>query len=298
MEEKEMNRTVYPLRFKNKGWKIANKCAEIFIILLVAGAEAFFMALYSGWVLNLIEPGEPQVGDRILLLWPILPCIALLVALIVQLPKPKTIVLTDWSLSILRHNLMEFPYRWGFNESVSLSKIQRFEVKEYRRSDWIGRRGAFIPVVGWTGTAWYRFLLICVGIMCRWTIRRPLWRISPPAWKKRASTAALMAFGGIKRKIILSKIEYCKKTPQTMPLWPLGVFFYIKQGTVPCFMSLHSAGDGSRFFGFTALRLAACPGQTFLPWCANPAQRTSLWRACGPHLAALLPRPVPPFPHR
>lgn len=90
MEEKEMNRTVYPLRFKNKGWKIANKCAEIFIILLVAGAEAFFMALYSGWVLNLIEPGEPQVGDRILLLWPILPCIALLVALIVQLPKPKT----------------------------------------------------------------------------------------------------------------------------------------------------------------------------------------------------------------
>lgn len=63
----------------------------------------------------------------------------------------------------------------------------------------------------WTGTAWYRFLRICVGIMCRWTIRRPLWRISPPAWKKRASTAALTAFGGIKRKIILSKIEYCKK---------------------------------------------------------------------------------------
>lgn len=77
----------------------------------------------------------------------------------------------------------------------------------------------------WTGTAWYRFLLICVGIMCRWTIRRPLWRISPPAWKKRASTAALMAFGGIKRKIILSKIEYCKKTPQTVPLRPLGVLF-------------------------------------------------------------------------
>lgn len=148
MEEKDMNRTVYPLRFKNKGWKIANKCAEIFVILLVAGAEAFLLVLYDGWVLNLIGPGEPQVGDRILLLWPILPCVALLVALIVQLPKPKTIVLTDWSLSILRHNLMGFPYRWGFNESVSLSKIQRFEVKEYRRSDWTGRSGAYIPVVG------------------------------------------------------------------------------------------------------------------------------------------------------
>lgn len=103
----------------------------------------------------------------------------------------------------------------------------------------------------WTGTAWYRFLRICVGIMCRWTIRRPLWRISPPAWKKRASTAALTAFGGIKRKIILSKIEYLlQKTPQTVPLRPLGVSFYIKQGTVPCFF--HSAGDGSRFLGFTA----------------------------------------------
>lgn len=131
-----MNRTVYPLRFKNKGWKIANKCAEIFMILLVAGATLS----YRLWV--------------------------------------------------------------------------------------------------WTCTAWYRFLRICVGIMCRWTIRRPLWRISPPAWKKRASTAALTAFGGIKRKIIFSKIEYCKKTPQTVPLRPLGVFFYMKRGTVLGFWDL------------------------------------------------------------
>lgn len=129
MEEKEMNRTVYPVHYRSKfGW-LLTKASELFLLFVTVFLEIFVVAfLWDGFVVNC--KFKSIVLNRILISLPGLLILATVIFMGWHLFQHKTIELTDWSLSIRRHNIMLHIWDFRWNDYFMLSEITKVEIAD------------------------------------------------------------------------------------------------------------------------------------------------------------------------